>query len=129
MIVVDSAGVELASACFVKNVDGKFEIVIMSTWVTCHFKCHIIEMFSELIFGDFINKVEGVQLPAEVPSDSGGQKTEFIQLEVHIRITFSCVPRILLWSDYLSSLLSHLSTCTLIFFYYTIKQEILDGGF
>lgn len=41
-------------------------------------------MFSELIFDEFITKIEGVLLPAVVHAESGAQKTEFVQLEVRI---------------------------------------------
>ena len=82
VIAIDS-GVELANTYFVKNVDGKFLwfLLYRCTWIINHLT--VTEMYSQLIFCDFINHVDGVQLPAVVLSGEV-QKTEFNQLEVRI---------------------------------------------
>ena len=54
--------------------------ITMSTHIM-HNTVNVV-MFSELIFVDHLNKVEGTQLPADVLTDTGDLKREFSQLEV-----------------------------------------------
>ena len=60
--VIDSAAVEFTSAYFVQKVDGKLDIMMIMSWELFL----NTDMFSELIFREFVNRVEGMQLPAEL---------------------------------------------------------------
>ena len=82
MITVDK-GVDLATAYFIRNVDGMLFV--------CGYVCIIVilptenlsEMYAEIILRDHIKCVADVNLPQAVPaSKEGKEKTTFSELEV-----------------------------------------------
>ena len=59
IIVVDSMGVHIANAYFVKDTDGSFNVMI--TCIGLSATLYATEMISELIFTEFLNKVNTLQ--------------------------------------------------------------------